>query len=156
MVPIAYGRTAGLHGASAGQGGVDPRLKPAAEEFEASLMQELLKPMEKDPLFANSSGGDGSMLGEAGGSAWTNLGTQSLAKAMAQAGGFGIASKIMAEVAAEAKQAHGAEPAVEGDTSKPGKADEAKKLNSRSAGEPLERPEGDTDLRNWATVRRLP
>lgn len=154
MVPIAYGRTADLHESSAGQGGVDPRLKPAAEEFEASLMQELLKPMEKDPLFASSSG-DGSMLGEAGGSTWTDLGTQSLAKAMAQAGGFGIASKIMAEVAAEAKQAHGAKPAAEGGTSKPGTADEVKKLNSGSAGEPLERLEGDMNLRNWATVRRL-
>jgi Rod binding domain-containing protein len=129
---------------------VDPRLKPAAQEFEASLMQELLKPMEKDPLFASSGGNGGSMLGEAGGSTWSSLGAQSLAKAMAEAGGFGIANKIMAELAAEAKQAHGAKPAEAGAT------ESERKLKSGSASEPLEEREEDADLKSWATVRRLP
>ena len=134
-----------MGGAGTEKGRVDPRLKPAAQEFEASLMQELLKPMEKDPLFSDR-GGDGLMAGEAGMSAWGSLGTQSLAKALARDGGFGIAKKIMTEVAAETRQAQG-----------------AKAGNAAGETSGLESGTGEAGLRTggdhpdaWSAVRRLP
>lgn len=146
MVPIAYGRTAALHGAATDKSGMDPRLKPAAHQFEASMMQELLKPMEHDPLFASGSGdGSGLMGADAGMSTWSSLGAQSLAKAISDAGGLGIATKIIAEVEAEAKQSQGATAAVRGGT-------EAG-LKAGNAGEkPLA---GGADLHSWSTARRL-
>lgn len=149
MIPVAYERTAALRRASAGADGVDPRLKPAAQEFEASLMQELLKPMEKDPLFSGSSDGGGSMFGGAGGNTWSNLGTQSLAKAMAQAGGFGIASKIMSQVAAEANQAQNAKPAGEAGQTDAGGS------TSGSGTRALDEREGRADLKGWSSPRRV-
>lgn len=78
-------------GAEAAKAALDPRLKPAAHEFEASLLEELLKPMERDPLFEkddNSADGSGNAL--------TGFGTEALAKAISDRGGFGIAAKILA------------------------------------------------------------
>lgn len=81
----------------------DPRLKSAAHEFEASLMQEFLKPLQQDSLFApeNSDGTDGSLdmdgSGDADGSssALMSFGSEALAKAISERGGFGIATKIL-------------------------------------------------------------
>lgn len=109
MIPMAYGRTDALGGAAAKTGGIDPRLKPAAHDFEASMMQELLKPMEHDPLFSSGNGdGGGLVTGEGGASGWSRLGAESLAKAISEAGGLGMATKVIAEVEAEAKQGQGA------------------------------------------------
>jgi Rod binding domain-containing protein len=114
VIPVAYGRTAALAGVKQETGGVDPRLAPAAHEFEASLMQELLKPMEKDPLFSGGEGdGGGLMSGDAGAGTWSSLGAQSLARAISDAGGLGIATKMISEVEAEAKATQaGKAPAV--------------------------------------------
>ena len=54
-----------LQGALTGQAPMspdNPKLKSAAHEFEASLMQEFLKPLQHDSLFApdKSDGADGS------------------------------------------------------------------------------------------------
>jgi Rod binding domain-containing protein len=73
----------------------NPRLSSAAHEFEASLMQEFLKPLQHDALFAgengNSSGDD------EGGSdqALMSFGSEALARAISERGGFGIATKIL-------------------------------------------------------------
>lgn len=83
---------AGTDGGTGAVRAVDPRLKPAAHEFEASLMKELLEPMEHDPLFqkdGNSADGSGNAL--------TGFGTEALAKAISDRGGFGIATKILAQ-----------------------------------------------------------
>lgn len=109
MIPLALGRTDALKSAAAETGGMDPRLKPAAHDFEASMMQELLKPMEHDPLFSSSNGDGGGLGGgDVSMSSWSGLGVQSLARAISEAGGLGIATKVIAEVEAEAKQSQGA------------------------------------------------
>lgn len=92
-----------LHGELTGHGSMSPdspKLKSAAHEFEASLLQELLKPLQEDPLFApdkdagaggstdaaDDQGSDGSLM---------SFGSEALAKAISERGGFGIATKIL-------------------------------------------------------------
>ncbi len=86
-------------GKARGGGNVDPRLKPAAHEFEACLMKEFLQPMQHDALFAGDKdgGGEGSDDGGGDGSdnALLSFGTESLARAISERGGFGIANKII-------------------------------------------------------------
>jgi Rod binding domain-containing protein len=82
--------------------GLDPRLKPAAHEFEASLMEEIVKPMLKDPLF--SSGTDG-QSGDGSDQTLMSFGAQALAEAISNRGGFGIANKIIAHFEKQAQPA---------------------------------------------------
>jgi peptidoglycan hydrolase FlgJ len=108
METIAFGRTEALSGAAQGKGGIDPRLQPAAHQFEAIMMEQLLKPMEKDPLFQDSlfsgqGGGAGLVAGDAGSGTWSSLGVESLARAISDAGGLGVAKQVIEEVEAEAK-----------------------------------------------------
>jgi peptidoglycan hydrolase FlgJ len=80
----------------AGQDLPDPRLKPAAHEFEACLMKEFLEPLQHDALFSDSKDGDGGDGGDEGsGSALMSFGSEALAKAISERGGFGIAAKII-------------------------------------------------------------
>lgn len=96
----------GIQGLASGQKPMsadDPRLKSAAHEFEASLMQEFLKPLQQDPLFSSedSNGVDGSMdMGDSGddsgsSGALMSFGSEALAKAISERGGFGIATQIL-------------------------------------------------------------
>ena len=72
----------------------NPKLKSAAHEFEASLMQEFLKPLQHDPLFdSGDEGGTGVGGGSSG--ALMSFGSEALAKAISERGGFGIATKIL-------------------------------------------------------------
>lgn len=82
----------GVTSASADCGVADPRLKPAAHEFEASLMKEFLTPLQHDALFSDGKDGDDS---EDSGSALMSFGSQALAQAISERGGFGIATKII-------------------------------------------------------------
>ena len=77
-----------------GTGGGDPRLKPAAHAFEASLMKEFLAPLEKDSLPGEDPGSDG----EGSGSALMSFGAEALARAISERGGFGIATEILQHV----------------------------------------------------------
>lgn len=86
---IATGMVAGL--GSTAPASMDPRLQPAAHEFEACMMKELLEPLQKDAL-AGDDGGDG---GEGSGNALTSFGSEALARAISDRGGFGIATKIL-------------------------------------------------------------
>lgn len=80
--------------ANAASAAPSPRLRQAAVEFEASFLQELLKPMQHDPLFSGSDGdGDGSM-GTIG-----SMGMDAMSRALASAGGLGIAKHILAQMA---------------------------------------------------------
>lgn len=72
----------------------DPRLKPAAHEFEACLMKEFLEPLQHDALFDDSKDGSEDS-GEGSSSALMSFGSQALAKAISERGGFGIAAKIL-------------------------------------------------------------
>jgi|SRR5580658_4990416 flagellar protein FlgJ len=73
-------------------GSENPRLESAAHEFEASLMQELLKPLQHDSLFStgeeseDDAGSNGALM---------SFGSQAMAKAISEHGGFGIAKKIL-------------------------------------------------------------
>jgi flagellar protein FlgJ len=83
---------AGLAGGGLAGTAADSRLKPAAHEFEACLMKEFLEPLQKDPLF--SEDGDGGE-GEGSGNALMSFGSEALARAISERGGFGIATKII-------------------------------------------------------------
>lgn len=87
---IATGMAAGL--GSTAPAGMDPRLKPAAHEFEACMMKELLEPLQKDVL-AGDDGGNG--VDEGSENALTSFGSEALARAISDRGGFGIATKIL-------------------------------------------------------------
>jgi peptidoglycan hydrolase FlgJ len=84
-----------IAGAGANTSATDPRLKPAAHEFEACLMKELLEPMQHDALFDDDEDSP-----EGSGNALMSFGSEGLAKAISDRGGFGIASKILAHFAA--------------------------------------------------------
>jgi len=70
-----------------------PRLVHAAHEFEAQMMQELLKPMTSGN---GLDGEDGT--GSGSGSALANFASEALGKALSERGGFGIASSIVREI----------------------------------------------------------
>lgn len=69
-----------------------PRVSQAAEEFEAQMMKELLKPMTCDSLSGGGDGEDGA--GSAG--ALGEFACEALGKALSAQGGFGIARQIAA------------------------------------------------------------
>lgn len=96
--------------AQAAASAVSPKLKAAAHQFEASLMQELLKPLQQDPLFApdssDSAGGfDSGSDGQGSSGALMSFGSEALAQAISEHGGFGIATKILDHFETEAKSA---------------------------------------------------
>lgn len=72
----------------------NPKLKSAAHEFEASLMKEFLKPLQHDSLFSEDKGGD-SDDDEGSNGSLMSLGSQAMAQAISERGGFGIATKIL-------------------------------------------------------------
>jgi Rod binding domain-containing protein len=75
-----------------------PRFISAAHEFEAQMMQELLKPLsstsgldgEDDDSASGSGSGSGSALGE--------FASETLGKALSEQGGFGIATSIVRQL----------------------------------------------------------
>src|SRR6201999_3810452 len=84
----------GMPSAGTGLTAENPRLKSAAHEFEASLMKEFLKPLQHDDLFSEDKDGDAD---EDGGSdsSLMSFGSEAMAKAISERGGFGIATKIL-------------------------------------------------------------
>ncbi|WP_446742370.1 hypothetical protein [Silvibacterium acidisoli] len=73
----------------------NPRLGKAAHEFEASLMKEFLKPLEHDSLFEEKGEDGESDEGEGSTGALMSYGSEALATAISERGGFGIATKIL-------------------------------------------------------------
>ena len=70
-----------------------PRLAHAAHEFEAQMMNELLKPLnEHEGLFSDPDADSGSS------NALTSFANESLGKAMSEHGGLGIANQIIAKL----------------------------------------------------------
>ena len=71
-----------------------PRLVRAAHEFEAQMMKELMKPLTSGTTLGgeddDSSSGSGGALGEFAG--------ETLAKALSEGGGFGVANKIVQDL----------------------------------------------------------
>ena len=75
-----------------------PRLVAASHEFEAQMMKELLKPLEKGQDLGEADGDVGSdgVLGE--------FATEALGRALSQHGGMGIASRILNELGSGATE----------------------------------------------------
>jgi len=92
MLSIGTDAAAGT-GQSGSHSGPQPRLVHAAHEFEAQMMQELLKPMTSGN---GLDGEDGT--GSGSGSALANFASEALGKALSERGGFGIASSIVREI----------------------------------------------------------
>jgi hypothetical protein len=70
-------------------------------------MQEFLKPLQEDPLFA-SEDSDGTGQGDQGSSAaLMSFGAEALAEAISKHGGFGIAAKILDHFRTQEKSNHG-------------------------------------------------
>jgi Rod binding domain-containing protein len=82
-----------------------PKLVHAAHEFEAQMMKELLAPMTgSDPLFGEDEddGGDSGLAlgsGSGSGGALAEFASQALGQALSERGGFGIANKIIGQLA---------------------------------------------------------
>ena len=73
------------------------KLDDAAQQFEATMLQELLKPLQHGQ---NSWGGEESSDDTASDTI-SSFGTEAIAKAISQAGGFGIAKQIVSKVTLE-------------------------------------------------------
>jgi Rod binding domain-containing protein len=99
QIPATGTASPGLQGSGAA---VDPRLRPAAREFEASMMKELLEPMQHDALFSDEDGtaSDGGM------DTLASLRSQSLAEAIANHGGFGIANRVLEQIGQQQRAGH--------------------------------------------------
>jgi len=92
----------------------NPKLASAAHEFEASLMKEFLKPLEHDSLF-NEDKGSSSDDEEGSVGALMSFGSQAMATAISERGGFGIAKMILNHFRADAPPADsGNAPKVQG------------------------------------------
>jgi Rod binding domain-containing protein len=70
----------------------DPRLERSAHEFEASLMAELLKPLQEGDGLTGEDSDEG---GAGSGGALAGFASQSLARSISERGGFGIADRIL-------------------------------------------------------------
>jgi len=71
----------------------NPRLERCAREFEASLMAELLKPLQTGDGLTGEDSDSGSGAGSGG--ALSGFASESLARAISERGGFGIADRIL-------------------------------------------------------------
>ena len=73
----------------------NPKLEQTAHEFEASLMTELLRPLQEgDGLTGEDKDGGGA--GSEG--ALSGFASESLARAISERGGFGIADRILRQL----------------------------------------------------------
>lgn len=70
---------------------LQPRLVRATHDFEASMMSELMKPLQNDPLFSE----DDSDSSSGSGNALSGFSAESLGRALSEHGGFGIAKRIL-------------------------------------------------------------
>jgi peptidoglycan hydrolase FlgJ len=82
------------------------KLTEAAQQFEGMLLQEMLKPMKEHGFSGDGSDDSDSKDSATGlGDTMSSYGTESMATAIAKAGGLGIAKRVVAQVEGE-KAAH--------------------------------------------------
>jgi Rod binding domain-containing protein len=79
-------------GTSSAQNTPQPRLVKAAHEFEAQMMKELLKPL------TSGSSEDGEEDGGSSGGALTEYAGEAMARAISDAGGFGVSNRIVSDL----------------------------------------------------------
>jgi peptidoglycan hydrolase FlgJ len=78
-------------------GAKQAKLVDAAQQFEATMLQELLKPMQH----GQDSWGGEEKSDDTASDTISSFGTESIAKAISQGGGFGIAKQIVSKVTLE-------------------------------------------------------
>jgi peptidoglycan hydrolase FlgJ len=83
--------------ASAAEVQKQAKLVDAAQQFEATMLQELLKPMQH----GQSSWGGEEKSGDTSSDTIRSFGTEAIAKAISKGGGFGIAKQIVSKVTLE-------------------------------------------------------
>ena len=76
------------------------KLVDAAQQFEATMLQELLKPMQH----GQSSWGDEQKSEDSASDTISSFGTEAIAKAISKGGGFGIARRVVEQVNQEHQQ----------------------------------------------------
>ena len=79
------------------EGQKQAKLVDAAQQFEATMLQELLKPMQH----GQSSWGGEEKSDDSATDTISSFGTEAIAKAISQGGGFGIAKQIVSKVTLE-------------------------------------------------------
>jgi peptidoglycan hydrolase FlgJ len=79
------------------EGQKQAKLVDAAQQFEATMLQELLKPMQH----GQSSWGGEEESEDSASDTISSFGTEAIAKAISQGGGFGIAKQIVSKVTSE-------------------------------------------------------
>lgn len=79
----------------------DSRLASAAHQFEASMMNELMKPLMENSLFDDAD--PSALLGQGTGAnnALTSFASESFARSLSEDGGLGIARQIIARLKSE-------------------------------------------------------
>jgi len=87
---MATAATTGATSANSSTRTPQPRLVKAAQEFEAQMMQELLKPMTA----GNGLDGEESDTASGSGGALGAYATEAFARGLSEHGGFGIATSI--------------------------------------------------------------
>lgn len=73
------------------------KLVDAAQQFEATMLQELLKPMQH----GQDSWGGEAKSDDSASDTISSFGTEAIAKAISKGGGFGIAKQIVSKVTLE-------------------------------------------------------
>ena len=73
------------------------KLIDASQQFEATMLQELLKPMQH----GQSSWGEDEVSSDSSTDTISSFGTEVVAKAISKGGGFGLAKLIASKVATE-------------------------------------------------------
>src|ERR1700722_15559202 len=76
------------------EGQKQAKLVDAAQQFEAAMLQELLKPMQH----GQDSWGGEAKSDDSASDTISSFGTEAIAKAISKGGGFGIAKQIVAKV----------------------------------------------------------
>jgi peptidoglycan hydrolase FlgJ len=76
------------------------KLVDAAQQFEATMLQELLKPMQHGQ---DSWGGD-EKSDDTTFDTLSSFGSETMAKAISKGGGFGIARQVVSQIASKHKQ----------------------------------------------------
>lgn len=77
------------------------KLVDAAQQFEAMMLQEMLKPMRGGQ---DSWGGDEGGNSDSASDTISSFGTEAFAKAISKGGGFGIARQVVSQIQREHPQ----------------------------------------------------
>jgi Rod binding domain-containing protein len=98
----------GASAKSAGAGSAEHRkLTDAAQQFEGMLLQEMLKPMKEHGFCQEEGESDDKDEGSGFGDTLSSFGAESVATAIAKAGGLGIAKQVVQQVEREGSKHDG-------------------------------------------------